>query len=94
MITVKRKELLIGLAKSVTQTIKTMSNGTPEETEFVINTMVKAEGYTNTIETVQKECMKVLRDTLFGDEKELSERVEQLEERVENLCEGERLRED
>jgi len=94
MITDERKEELIGLAKSVTQTIRTMGAKTPEETEFVINTMVKAEGYTNTIEIFQKECMKVLRDTLFGDKKGLSERVEQLEERVENLCEGERLRED
>jgi len=67
MITAERKEELIGLAKSVTQTIKTMGAKAPEETEFVINTMVKAEGYANTIETIEKKCMEVLKDTLFKD---------------------------
>jgi len=67
MISKERKEELIGLAKSVTQTIKTMGAKNSEETEFVINTMVKAEGYANTIETIEKKCMEVLKDTLFKD---------------------------
>ena len=67
MMTKERKEELIGLAKSVTQTIKTLGVKTPEETKFVIDTMVKAEGYANTIETIEKKCMKVLKETLFKD---------------------------
>ena len=67
MISKERKELLIGLARSVTQTIKTMGCKTPEEVEFVINTMVKAQGYANTIKTIEKKCMEVLKDTLFKD---------------------------
>jgi len=94
MITDERKGELISLAAAVTQTMKTLGCRTPEETEFVVDTIVKAEGYANTVKTIEKKCMEVLKETLFGDEKGLSERVEQLEERVENLCEGERLRED
>ena len=67
MITDERKGELISLASSVTQTIKTLGCKTPEEIEFVINTMVKAEGYTNTIKTIEKKCMEVLKDTLFKD---------------------------
>ncbi|GAH52668.1 unnamed protein product [marine sediment metagenome] len=67
MITKERKEELIGLARSVTQTIKTMGAKNSEETEFVINTIVKAEGYADTIKTVTKKCMEVLKDTLFKD---------------------------
>lgn len=66
MVTKERKEELIRLARSVGQTVKKFTK-TPEEAEFVINTMVKAEGYATTIGMVVKKCMKVLEDTLFKE---------------------------
>lgn len=67
MITKERKEVLVGLAKAVTQSIQTMGAETPEELEFVINTMAKAEAYGFTIGEIHEKCMKVLKDTLFKD---------------------------
>ncbi len=66
MITDERKEELIGLA-AVTQTMKTLGCKTPEEIEFVVDTIVKAEGYANTVKTIEKKCMEVLKETLFKD---------------------------
>lgn len=81
MIAKERKELLVGLAKAVTQSIQTMGAKTPEELEFVINTMAKAEACGFTIGEIHEKCMKILQDTLFGDKKGLSERVALLEKR-------------